>query len=182
MRRLCATLTSSLDVGRDLDAPVDPHTLLRRLCDAMSATRGGRPIVLRFERFPTQLTTSGLWLNMEDYDIVVVEKFTTPDHQLVILGHELWHMQAGHTAAPHGPGAAAAAQSLPDGPDLTYAAVAARSHHEDAHEIEAETFGLLLGDRCRAWLSGGDGAPGSVRRHGVAGRIGNTLGYRGPNG
>ncbi|MCJ1676770.1 toxin-antitoxin system, toxin component [Streptomyces sp. APSN-46.1] len=176
MRKLCTALTSSLD----LESPVEPHTLFRQLCDAMSARRGGRPIVLRFERFPSQLTTSGLWLDMADYDIVVVEKFTTPDHQLVILGHELWHMQAGHSA-PHGPGAVAAAQSLPGGPDLTYAAVAARSHHEDSEEIEAETFGLLLGDRCRAWLSGG-GAPGSVRRDDVAGRIGNTLGYRGPNG
>lgn len=181
MRKLCAALTSALDLDRELEAPVEPHALFRGLCDAMSARRGGRPIILRFERFPTQLTTSGLWLNMEDYDIVVVEKFTTPDHQLVILGHELWHMQAGHSA-PRGPGAAAAARSLPGGSDLTYAAVAARSHHEDAHEIEAETFGLLLGDRCRAWLAGDDAATGPARRGGVAGRIGNTLGYRGPNG
>ncbi|MBT2459439.1 toxin-antitoxin system, toxin component [Streptomyces sp. ISL-86] len=180
MRKLCTALTSSLD----LEKPVDPHKLFRALCDAMSATRGGRPIVLRFERFPTQLTTSGLLLNMEDYDIVVVEKFTTADHQLVILGHELWHMQAGHCSA-HGLGAAAAARSLQGqgggGPDLSYAAVAARSHYEDAEEIEAETFGLLLGDRCRAWLPAGD-APGTVRGNDVAGRIGNTLGYRGPIG
>lgn len=176
MRKLCTALTSSLD----LEAPVDPQTLFRALCDAMSRTRGGRPIVLRFERFPTELTTSGLWLNMEEYDIVVVEKYTTADHQLVILGHELWHMNAGH-CTEHGRGAAAAARSLPDASDLTYASVAARSHYEDAQEIEAESFGLMLGDRCRPWLVGGD-APGAVRRNDVAGRIGNALGYRGPIG
>ncbi len=48
MRKLCTALTASLD----LEAPVDPQTLFRALCDAMSRTRGGRPIVLRFERFP----------------------------------------------------------------------------------------------------------------------------------
>ncbi|GAA3384799.1 hypothetical protein GCM10017750_60700 [Streptomyces racemochromogenes] len=177
MRKLCTVLTSSLD----LEAPVEPQTLFRALCDAMSRTRGGRPIVLRFERFPSGLTTSGLWLNMDDYDIVVVEKYTTPDHQLVILGHELWHMKAGHCTG-HGGGAADdAARSLPDASDLTYASVAARSHYEDAQEIEAESFGLMLGDRCRPWLTGGDAA-GAARRSDVAGRIGNALGYRGPIG
>lgn len=176
MRKLCAVLTSSLD----LEAPADPQTLFRALCDAMSRTRGGRPIVLRFERFPTELTTSGLWLNMEKYDIVVVEKYTTPDHQLVILGHELWHMNAGH-CGEHGHRAADAARSLPDASSLTYASVAARSHYEDAQEIAAERFGLMLGDRCRPWLAGGE-SPGAGRRNGVAGRIGSSLGYRGPIG
>ncbi|MEU3316980.1 toxin-antitoxin system, toxin component [Streptomyces sp. NPDC006662] len=176
MRRLCTALTSSLD----LEAPVDPQTLFRALCVAMSRTRGGRPIVLRFERFPTELTTSGLWLNMEKYDIVVVEKHTTPDHQLVILGHELWHMNAGH-CGEHGRGAADAARSLPDASSLTYASVAARSHYEDAQEIEAERFGLMLGDRCRPWLLGAE-TPGGGHGNGVAGRIGNALGYRGPLG
>ncbi|MEU8436462.1 toxin-antitoxin system, toxin component [Streptomyces sp. NPDC029216] len=176
MRKLCTALTSSLDI----EVPADPQTLFRALCDAMSRTRGGRPIVLRFERFPAELTTSGLWLNMEEYDIVVVEKYTTPDHQLVILGHELWHMKAGH-CGEHGHGAADAARSLPDASSLTYASVAARSHYEDVQEIQAETFGLMLGDRCRPWLTGGDG-PAAVRRNDVAGRIGNALGYRGPIG
>ncbi|MEU3403315.1 toxin-antitoxin system, toxin component [Streptomyces sp. NPDC006670] len=178
MRKLCTLLTSSLE----LESPADPQALFRALCDAMSRTRGGRPIVLRFERFPTELTTSGLWLNMEKYDIVVVEKYTTPDHQLVILGHELWHMNAGHCGEHgHGRRAADAARSLPDASSLTYASVAARSHYEDAQEIEAERFGLMLGDRCRPWLAG-DESPGAGRRDGVAGRIGSALGYRGPIG
>lgn len=176
MRKLCATLTSSLEP----EPPADPQTLFRALCDAMSRTRGGRPIVLRFERFPTELTTSGLWLNMEDYDIVVVEKYTTPDHQLVILGHELWHMNAGH-CGEHGNRAADAARALPDASSLTYASVAARSHYEDRQEIEAERFGLMLGDRCRPWLADGESS-GAGQRDGVAGRIGNALGYRGPIG
>ncbi|MFD9379785.1 toxin-antitoxin system, toxin component [Streptomyces sp. NPDC059999] len=177
MRKLCKALTTSLDV----ESTAEPRALFRALCDNMSALRGGRPILLRFERFPPELTTSGLWLNMEDYDIVVVEKHTTPDHQLVILGHELWHMRAGHGSV-HGLGPAAAARSLPGNPDLTYATVAARSHYEDADEMEAERFGLLLGDRCRGWLASPGTAAGAARRDDVAGRIGNALGGRGPIG
>ena len=71
-----------------------PTELYAALCAAMSRRRG-RPVVFRMAAFPPG-TASGLWLDMADRDLVVVEERTAPEHQLVILGHELWHMKAGH--------------------------------------------------------------------------------------
>lgn len=48
--------------------------------------------------------------------------------------------------------------------------------------MEAERFGLLLGDRCRGWLASPGTTAGAARRDDVAGRIGNALGGRGPIG
>ena len=156
MRRLSGELVAELE----LDAPARPEDLYGALCDAMSRRRG-RPVHFRTAPFPPG-TASGLWLDMADQDLVVIEERTAPDHQLVILGHELWHMNAGH-CSHHVEGAA----------------VAARSHFDQAEEKEAETFGLLLASKCRTWL-----AVSSVRgqRDHLAGRIEASLGYLGPQG
>ncbi|WP_043479424.1 hypothetical protein [Streptomyces collinus] len=91
MRRLCAELVGELA----LPPQAPPHEVYRALCEAMSRRRG-RPVHFRTAAFPPG-TASGLWLDMTDRDLVVVEERTAPDHQLVILGHELWHMQADHS-------------------------------------------------------------------------------------
>ena len=90
MRRLCGELVTELT----LPVPARPADLYAALCEAMSRRRG-RPVLFRTAAFPPG-TASGLWLDMADQDLVVVEERTAPDHQLVILGHELWHMKAGH--------------------------------------------------------------------------------------
>lgn len=148
MRRLCGELVSELT----LPAPARPDELYDALCSAMSRRRG-RPVLFRTAAFPPG-TASGLWLDLADRDLVVVEQRTAPDHQLVILGHELWHMAAGHR-------------------------VAARTRRDLADEREAESFGLLLASRCRTWLTGSP-PRGPVARDGVAGRIEASLGYPGP--
>ncbi|MDH6213051.1 hypothetical protein M2283_000330 [Streptomyces pseudovenezuelae] len=176
MRRLCGELVTELT----LPAPAPPADLYGALCSAMSRRRG-RPVHFRTAAFPTA-TASGLWLDMTDQDLVVIEERTAPDHQLVILGHELWHMQAGHHGH-HVEGAKVAARLLDDGADLlaTVRAVAARSHFDQAEEQEAEAFGLLLASKCRTWLAG-SGLRGPVQRDHLAGRIGASLGYLGPQG
>ncbi|MFD4141029.1 toxin-antitoxin system, toxin component [Streptomyces sp. NPDC058572] len=176
MRRLCGELVS----GIDLHAPAEPAALYTALCDGMSKRRG-RPVRYRTATFPPG-TASGLWLDMADQDLIVIEERTAPDHQLVILGHELWHMKAGH-CSHHVEGAAVAARLLSDEADLQAAVlrVAARTRFDQAEENEAETFGLLLGSKCRSWLAGSAGR-GPVRRDGLAGRIEASLGYRGPQG
>ncbi|MFF8841340.1 toxin-antitoxin system, toxin component [Streptomyces sp. NPDC015127] len=176
MRRLCGELVA----GIDLPAPAAPADLYRALCDGMSRHRG-RPVRYRMASFPPG-TASGLWLDMAEQDLIVIEERTAPDHQLVILGHELWHMKAGH-CSHHVEGAAVAARLLTDEADLqaTVLKVAARSRSDQAEEREAESFGLLLGSKCRAWLAGQTGR-GPVRRECVAGRIEASLGYRGPQG
>ncbi|WP_245766733.1 toxin-antitoxin system, toxin component [Streptomyces colonosanans] len=176
MRRLCGELVSELS----LPAPADPTDLYAALCDGMSRRRG-RPVRFRTAAFPPG-TASGLWLDMADQDLVVIEERTVPDHQLVILGHELWHMNAGHHGH-HAEGAAVAARSLSDTADLqaTVRAVAARTHFDLSNEKEAESFGLLLASKCRTWLAGSS-LRKPVKRDGLAGRIEASLGYRGPRG
>jgi hypothetical protein len=176
MRRLCGELVSELE----LPAPARPADLYAALCDAMSRRRG-RPVHFRTAAFPPG-TASGLWLDMADQDLVVIEERTAPDHQLVILGHELWHMKAGH-CSHHVDGAAVAARLLSDEADLraTVLKVAARSRFDLAEEEEAESFGLLLASKCRTWLAGSS-LRGPVQRDHLAGRIEASLGYLGPQG
>jgi hypothetical protein len=176
MRRLCGELVAELS----LPAPAPPAELYGALCDAMSRRRG-RPVLFRTAAFPPG-TASGLWLDMADQDLVVIEERTAPDHQLVILGHELWHMKAGH-CGHHVEGAAVAARLLHDEADLraTVLKVAARDRFDLAEEKEAETFGLLLASKCRTWLAGSS-QRGPVPRDHLAGRIEASLGYLGPQG
>lgn len=184
MRRLCGELVAELT----LPAPAPPAELYGALCAAMSRRRG-RPVQFRMSAFPAG-TASGLWLDMADRDLVVVEERTAPDHQLVILGHELWHMSAGH-CGHHVEGAQVAARLLGGGDGFddfddtalrdTVRRVAARSSFDLADEQEAETFGLLLASKCRTWLAGSS-LRGPVQRDHLAGRIEASLGYLGPQG
>ncbi|MFB7507255.1 toxin-antitoxin system, toxin component [Streptomyces broussonetiae] len=179
MRRLCNELVG----GLTLPAPAPPQELYRALCRAMSRRRG-RPVTFRTAAFPSG-TASGLWLDLTDRDLVVVEERTAPGHQLVILGHELWHMQADHCGHPVA-GIGVATRLLDDDTDqaalqAAVQRVAARTRFDLAEEQQAETFGLLLASKCRTWLAGS--APrGSGRRDDLAGRIEATLGYPGPQG
>ncbi|GAA3177601.1 hypothetical protein GCM10010451_28240 [Streptomyces virens] len=179
MRRLCGELVAELT----LPAPARPADLYAALCEAMSRRRG-RPVLFRTAVFPPG-TASGLWLDMTDLDLVVVEERTAPDHQLVILGHELWHMKAGH-CGHHVAGAEVATRLLGDTPDedalrATVLRVAARTRFDLAEEKDAEAFGLLLASKCRTWLAGSS-LRGPVQRDHLAGRIGASLGYLGPQG
>ncbi|MFF7971374.1 toxin-antitoxin system, toxin component [Streptomyces sp. NPDC007905] len=181
MRRLCAELVG----GLTLPAPAPPHELYRALCEAMSRRRG-RPVHFRTAAFPPG-TASGLWLDMADRDLVVVEERTAPDHQLVILGHELWHMQADHCGHHvDGAGVGVATRLLSDDTDqaaleATVHRVAARTRFDQAEERDAEAFGLLLASKCRTRLTG-SALRGPVQRDDVAGRIEASLGYPGPQG
>lgn len=179
MRRLCGELVAELT----LPVPARPADLYGALCAAMSRRRG-RPVQFRMAAFPPG-TASGLWLDMADRDLVVIEERTAPAHQLVILGHELWHMKAGHRGH-HVAGAGVATRLLGDDPDeealtATVMKVAARTRFDLADEKEAEAFGLLLASKCRTWLAGSS-LRGPVQRDHLAGRIEASLGYLGPKG
>ncbi|MEU9477821.1 toxin-antitoxin system, toxin component family protein [Streptomyces sp. NPDC048191] len=154
------------------ETPGGVRELCRALCEEMSALRGGRPVHLRFECFPDEIEVTGLWLEFSDFDLVIVEERAEAVQQLVILGHELWHLHAGHRH-PHLAGDAAA-RALADAPGwqgmpLT---VAARNGSREAEEAEADDFGHRLAAQFRAHLVGSDtDTPlGPVQR---------SLGYRG---
>ncbi|MEU2427520.1 toxin-antitoxin system, toxin component [Streptomyces sp. NPDC007851] len=182
MRRLSSALVAELA----LPVPAPPRELYRALCDA-TGRRRGRPVVFRTAVFPPG-TASGLWLGLADRDLVVVEERTAPDHQLVILGHELWHLHAEHRGHDV-QGVAVAARLLDEAAgtdaDAERAAVraavrrvAARARFDRAEERDAETFGLLLASKCRTRLTG-SALRAPVRRHDVAGRIEASLGRPG---
>ena len=182
MRQLAADLTGAL---RARTEPLsDVRELCRALCAEMGAHRGGRPVELRFERFPDELEVTGLWVEFDDFDLVIVEERAEAVQQLVILGHELWHLHAGHRHHPVGPAATHALARWDDetlSPGLSASLerggtpIAARNGSREADEAEADDFGHRLAALLRGRLAGGDGERplDPVQR---------TLGYRGRRG
>ncbi|MFE0451508.1 toxin-antitoxin system, toxin component family protein [Streptomyces sp. NPDC058914] len=154
--------------------PGDVGALCRALCAQMGARRGGRPVELRFERFPDELGVTGLWVEFQDFDLVIVEERAEDVQRLVILGHELWHLHAGHR---HHHAAAAHALAERSGWRDLALAVAARNGSREADEAAADDFGHLLAAAVRPYVGGpGDDAPEA------ADRVQRSLGYRGRGG
>ncbi|MFJ8080962.1 hypothetical protein RKD23_005181 [Streptomyces sp. SAI-170] len=172
MRGLARDLTAALRARPR--PPADVRDLCRVLCEEMTALRGGRPVELRFERFPDEIEVTGLCVEFRDFDLVIVEERAEASQQLVILGHELWHLHAGHRHH-HGVDEATAARALAGwgGSALT---VAARNGSRQADEAQADDFGHRLAAAFRPFLTDGpDPRPplDPVQR---------SLGYRGRGG
>ncbi|MEU1457815.1 toxin-antitoxin system, toxin component [Streptomyces avermitilis] len=174
-----------------LAAPGDDEAIFTALGAILTDMRG-RPVVLKRTAFPPD-TASGLWLDLQDMDIIAVRDDTTnSEHEHVILGHEIWHMFEGHCGV-HTPAGRASAradathpsavadvvtQLLATGderlhnlsaPQLSYAA---RTHFDNRHEAEAEMFGLRLGTDLRTFRESNRRADLGQ----VAGRIEESLG------
>ncbi|MFF8091893.1 toxin [Streptomyces sp. NPDC016675] len=166
MRRLADALIDPIRVP----VPADPEVLFEALVASVSAWRG-RDVVVHRAAFPPH-TASGLWLEREHHDDVVVDERAAVWHQIVILCHEVWHMSRRRSD----PDEATGGQPRP---------VAARTDFSLAEEQEADRFGMLMGGRLRTWLEastdsvfaaeGGD--PDDPQD--LAGRIGAALNYRG---
>ncbi|MFD9335422.1 toxin-antitoxin system, toxin component [Streptomyces sp. NPDC060028] len=158
MRRLGCDLLAEAR----LTAPSEAGEIIGSVCAAYARRRGGRPVEFRFAVFPPD-TASGLWLELTERDLLVIEERTRPEHQLVIACHELWHLDEG-TCDRHGPGMAVAARlterhgSLAEllrsdaGLGTVVRQAAARADREDPAEIRAETFGLHLGKLLKPYL------------------------------
>jgi hypothetical protein len=139
-----------------------------------------------------------VWLDRASHDLIVYEEHTDPEHHLVIIGHETWHMLQGHcgNGADHGPTASRAgndeaAQTLTefldgisadDGDDSPAARTdvslhfAARSDGRQADdELDAERFGFRFATDVRAALQQAR-TPGDP--HGPAGRIQASMAHR----
>ncbi|WCD84527.1 hypothetical protein KPP03845_100850 [Streptomyces xanthophaeus] len=168
--------------------PVDQttHDLMRSVCAHLTET-DGRPVRLLLEPFPPE-TVSGLWIDLGDHEVVAVEKNTLPLHQMVILGHELWHRKeaslgrrdANGTEGTEGTGGsdravAAAARMLGDrwnlGDAVSY--VSARTDYDLEEERRAERFGRLLAAKFLPFLVG---ARSSTPPDAMVGRIRAALG------
>ncbi|MGW1780298.1 toxin-antitoxin system, toxin component family protein [Streptomyces sp. NPDC002143] len=201
MRELTGDLSAALRARPC--RPCGVRDVCRALCEEMSALRGGRPVELRFERFPDAFEVTGLWVEFQDFDLVIVEERAEDVQQLVILGHELWHLHAGHRHHHHGVGTAAAgvlADRISDRSDWDSIAltVAARNGSRADDEAEADDFGHRLAARVRRYLTdsaatvaGPARSAGHTGSAGPAGPAGSaaetsavqrTLGYRGRRG
>ncbi|CAL9534428.1 hypothetical protein SUDANB6_04123 [Streptomyces sp. enrichment culture] len=167
--------------------PAGVRALCRAVCEEMTSRRGGRPVKLRFERFPDEIDVTGLWVEFHDFDLVIVEERAEALQQLVILGHELWHLHAGHghhhVAGPdtaRAPGRAPGWKggALPAGL-AGGTPVAARDGSREADEAEADAFGHRLAAAFRPLVTG---RPDGPYGGGPAGPVQRSLGYRGGGG
>ncbi|MER7044796.1 ImmA/IrrE family metallo-endopeptidase [Streptomyces jumonjinensis] len=145
--------------------PTDPVPLFTALAASLSVLRR-REVRVLFLRFPPE-TVSGIWADRVDHDLIVVEETAPPQHQLVILGHEIWHMHAGHRGT-HADRTAAAARALAPRPGPRGAAA---PHGVPAARDTALPLGPLI-LRTPAELTrrtaGGAPAAGGVRASGPA--------------
>lgn len=167
--------------GLSLPIPTDPDRLFAALIATVSEMRG-REVRLLKEEFPYQ-TASGLWLDLPDKDLIVVDKRATPLHQLVIFFHEVWHMLKGD-CGHHLVGEAMATRMLSTRTDLpelpeTVRKVAARTEFNRREEADAERFGLLAVTQFRVLLEGEPDNRATDSGQ-IADRIGASLGHRRP--
>ncbi|MFF3375224.1 toxin-antitoxin system, toxin component family protein [Streptomyces sp. NPDC002680] len=175
MRDLTGALDTALRKQGEDNGPSGVRELCLALCEEMSERRGRR-VELRFERFPDEIEVTGLWVEFHDFDLVIVEERAEAVQQLVILGHELWHLHAGH--CHHHSVGATAARVLADeqwGQDRALA-VAARNGSRETEEADAEEFGHRLATVFRPWVEGLEG--GRTASSGSSG-VQASLGYRG---
>ncbi|MEH0424707.1 toxin-antitoxin system, toxin component [Streptomyces sp. B21-083] len=191
MRRLSSQLLVSLE------PPDDDEGVLPAIGRALSDVRG-RPVRLRSWAFPPT-TVSGLWIDRDGHDVIAYEENTDPEHQLVIIGHETWHMFQGHCGSHTAPGPAAsralgkdAATALKDLAALVSDAddvalpkaertdavlhIAARTDTASMHdELEAEHFGIRFATDVQAALAE---ARSSADSTALAGRIQAVMAHR----
>ncbi|MGW1783927.1 toxin [Streptomyces sp. NPDC002143] len=165
MRRFADTLIKRIQVP----FPAEPNDLLDALVESVAVWRG-RNVYLHKAEFPPQ-TASGLWIQRDTHDDIIIDSRAAPWHQIVIAAHEVWHMKEGDAHLP---------VSMAGGVDAQPAA--ARTNFSLVAEQNADQFGMIVGMQLREWSNAsahsvyaaqGD-LPGSI-----AGRIGAALNYRG---
>ncbi|MEU5223603.1 toxin-antitoxin system, toxin component [Streptomyces toyocaensis] len=188
MRKLSAQLVNGL---RPLSGGTE---LVPALGRALSLVRG-RPVRLREAAFPPA-TASGVWVDRTDHDLIVYEENTGPEHQVVIIGHEAWHMFADHGADHVHAAARAAGTEAAEELAAFVAAVASAARtgpspvrHMDAglhfaartegpglrEELEAEHFGFRFATDVRAAL---DEARAAEDPRDLTGRIQASMAHR----
>ncbi|WNM32768.1 hypothetical protein RKE30_21370 [Streptomyces sp. Li-HN-5-11] len=180
----------SEQIVRHLRLPAREEDVVSQMGQALTQVRG-RTVRLRKTAFPPGIA-SGLWVDRAGHDLIAYEENTDPEHQIVIIGHEAWHMFQGHCSSvtTHGPAASRAEQNqMPDAlaklvaflsqadeTDLPPTArmdaalhFAARADARKIHEeLQAEHFGFRFATDVQAALAE---ARTPADLHNVAGRI-----------
>ncbi|MGW3971016.1 hypothetical protein ACWEFD_17165 [Streptomyces ardesiacus] len=186
-------------IVRGLQSQGSEQDFIPALGNALSQVRG-REVRLRASTFPPEARASGLWVKARGHDLIVYEENTHPMHQQVIIGHEAWHMFAGHCGSPtaHGVSGARAGGSraaalldelarrvteleavetpATEHMDVGVHIAALRAESAVPHEEEAEVFGYVLRTAIHSYL---EDARITADLHGIAGRIQVSMAHRG---
>lgn len=172
MRRICRELVGALD----LPAGADLEQAFSSLC-AVLERRTGREVRRHLVCFPPG-TVSGLWVGTDEVDHILCEIRASPWHRLLILCHEIWHIETEAVAhSEHRAGVPpVAASALFEGLDAAGLArvVAARSHYDAETEREADMFATLLVARLVDWAPSAEPEAGTGPDS-VVGRLVRTL-------
>ncbi|MGW0392195.1 toxin [Streptomyces sp. NPDC003042] len=132
-----------------------------------------RPIHLISSPFP-EPHLFGIWLKMDDFDIIVFEKAASPSHKEHIIAHELSHIALEHS------GSVQLDQSDPsqlfsDVDPADVRSMLMRSRYSDDEEQEAETMAsLILARATKRWDERAWGVPDEAAE--IVARIESGLG------
>lgn len=164
LRKRCEQIAAEVEIPEPFD--------IKKLCDLLGERRG-RPIHLVPIRLPAH-AVCGMCVPTGEFDAIFFEQDTSPLHQLLIIGHELGHLLAGHRATevldPD-----ASRLLLPDlDPQLVRRSLG-RSNYAAAEEREAEMIGSLLLRRARAGRDEGQESPLDSRQAELYGRLRHSL-------
>ncbi|MBW5486478.1 ParH-like protein [Streptomyces bambusae] len=135
--------------------------------------RRRRPIHLMPAAFPER-HLFGVWLDMEECDVVVFETSASASHKEHIIAHELAHIAFAHRGSVRlertGPGG-----TLPELDPAAARSILMRSRYSDEEEQEAETLAsLILARAAKRWTEPAWGVPAEAAD--VVARIEHGLG------
>ncbi|RSS82803.1 toxin [Streptomyces sp. WAC06614] len=120
--------------------------------------RRARPIHLIPAAIPDR-HLFGLWLDMDECDLVVFEKSATPSHKEHIIAHELAHIAFRHRGSVR-LDEAVPGRSFADLDPAAARSVLLRSRYSDEEEQEAETLAsLILARAAKRWTEPAWGVP-----------------------
>ncbi|MFG2292487.1 toxin [Streptomyces sp. NPDC048603] len=111
----------------------------------------GRPIHLVPTSFPER-HLFGIWLKLDDFDVVAFEKSASPSHKEHIIAHELSHIAFEHRGSVQ-PDGGDPGRGLTDVDPAAVRGILMRSRYSDDEEQEAETMAsLILARATKRWV------------------------------
>ncbi|GIJ30319.1 hypothetical protein Vqi01_54810 [Micromonospora qiuiae] len=164
LRKRCEKIVAELEIPEPFE--------IRKLCDVLGERRG-RPIHLVPIKLPAH-TVCGMCVPTREFDAIFFEQETSPLHQLLIIGHELGHLIAGHQATevldPD-----ASRLLLPDLDPALVRRSLGRSNYAADEEREAEMIGSLILRRARSGQDERRESPLDSRQAELYGRLRHSL-------
>ncbi|MEU3373386.1 hypothetical protein ABZ734_23330 [Streptomyces sp. NPDC006660] len=136
--------------------------------------RSRRPIHLIPTTFPDR-HLFGLWLKLDDFDIIAYEKAASASHKEHIIAHELSHIAFAHRGSVEFD-RGDTSRLFSDVEPAVVQSMLMRSRYSDDEEQEAETLAsLILARASKRWLEPAWGVPEEAAE--IVARIENGVGH-----